>query len=165
MEHHRREDIWHDIADALTRGTSLLVRYLARGTNLTFRIVLATLAQDGPTRLTALAVATGVSQPAMTQCVGRMELEGLVIRLTDCADARTILIDLTDDGRALRADLSETIHARLAELLDTLSPKDEAALGMAIHVASPLIEQLTRDAAQQTCLLPAPEPERSPRSV
>ena len=42
MEHHRREDILHDIADALTRGTSLLVRYLARGTNLTFRIVLAT---------------------------------------------------------------------------------------------------------------------------
>jgi hypothetical protein len=45
--------------------------------------------------------------------------------------------------------LLESIHDRLAELLDTLSPHDEATLGTAMRVALPLIEQLTREAAQQ----------------
>jgi DNA-binding MarR family transcriptional regulator len=125
------------------------VRYLAYGTSLTSRTVLATLAEDGPTRLTALAAGIGVSQPAMTQCVGRMEREGLVVRLIDPDDARATLVDLTDAGRALRKELLESIHDRLAELLDTLSPHDEATLGMAMRVALPLIEQLTREAAQQ----------------
>ena len=85
-----------------TVAASLLVRHLARGASLTIRTVLATLAEDGPTRLTALAAATGVSQPAMTQSVGRMEREGLVIRLIDPEDARATLVDVTDAGRALR---------------------------------------------------------------
>jgi DNA-binding MarR family transcriptional regulator len=78
-----------------------------------------------------------------------MEREGLVVRLVDPEDARATLVDLTDAGRALRKELLESIHDRLAELLDTLSPHDEATLGMAMRVALPLIEQLTREAAQQ----------------
>ena len=125
-----------------------MVRHLARGTSLTYRTVLATLAEDGPTRLTALAAATGVTQPAMTQSVGRMEREGLVVRLVDPDDARATLVDITAAGRALRAELHQSQDDRLAELLDTLSPHDEATLALALRVASPLIEQLTRHAAQ-----------------
>lgn len=72
MEKRRSVDTRHGIADTLTSGASLLVRYLAYGISLTSRTVLATLAEDGRTRLTALAAGTGVSQPPMTQCVGRM---------------------------------------------------------------------------------------------
>jgi DNA-binding MarR family transcriptional regulator len=149
MEQRRSVDIRHGIADTLTSGASLLVRYLADGTSPTSQTVLATLAEDGPTQLTALAAGTGVSQPAMTQCVGRMEREGLVVRLIDPEDARATLVELTDAGRAVRKELLESIHDRLAELLDTLSPHDEATLGTAMRVALPLIEQLTREAAQQ----------------
>jgi DNA-binding MarR family transcriptional regulator len=156
MDQRPSVDIRHGIADTLSSGGSLLVRYLAYGTSLTSRTVLATLAEDGPTRLTALAAGIGVSQPAMTQCVGRMEREGLVVRLIDPDDARATLVDLTDAGRALRKELLESIHDRLAGLLDTLSPHDEATLGMAMRVALPLIEQLTREAAQQPrCLSPS----------
>jgi DNA-binding MarR family transcriptional regulator len=139
-------DTRHGIADTLTSGASLLVRYLAYGTSLTSRTVLATLAEDGRTRLTALAAGTGVSQPAMTQCVGRMEREGLVVRLIDPEDVRATLVDVTDAGRALRKELLESIRDRLAELLDTLSPEGEATLGVAMRIALPLIEQLTREA-------------------
>jgi DNA-binding MarR family transcriptional regulator len=149
MEQRRSVDIRHGIADTLTSGASLLVRYLADGTSPTSQTVLATLAEDGPTQLTALAAGTGVSQPAMTQCVGRMEREGLVVRLIDPEDARATLVELTDAGRAVRKELLESIHDRLAELLDTLSPHDEATLGTAMRVALPLIEQLTCEAAQQ----------------
>jgi hypothetical protein len=65
MKQRRSVDIRHGIADTLTSGASLPVRSLAYGTNLTSRTVLATLAEDGPTRLTALAVGSGVSQPAL----------------------------------------------------------------------------------------------------
>jgi DNA-binding MarR family transcriptional regulator len=86
------------------------VRHLARGTSLTHRTVLATLVEDGPTRLTALAAATAVTQPAMTQSVGRMEREGLVVRLVDPEDARATLVDITAAGRALRARRQRTAY-------------------------------------------------------
>ena len=156
----RDVEIRQDIADGLSLGASLLVRHLARGASLTIRTVLATLAEDGPTRLTVLAAATGVSQPAMTQCVGRMQREGLVIRLIDPEDARATLVDITDAGRALRGELKGSIHERLAELLDTLSPRDEATLSLAMRVALPIIGQLTTQAAQQPSALPAPHAER-----
>jgi DNA-binding MarR family transcriptional regulator len=155
MGHDRDANMRVCIADTLNRGASLLVRHVARGASLTSRTVLATLDEDGPTRLTALAAATGVSQPAMTQFVGRMEREGQVIRLIDPEDARATLVDLTDGGRAVRAGLLESLHERLAQLLDTLSPHDEATLGLAMRVALPLIEQLIREAAQQQGSLPA----------
>jgi DNA-binding MarR family transcriptional regulator len=137
------------IIDAIELGASLLVRHLARGASITTRTVLATLAEDGPTRLTALATATGVSQPAMTQMVGRMEREGLVIRLIDPEDARATLVDVTEEGRAARGQLLGAVHERLAELLDALPHHDEATLGLAMRVALPLIEQLTSQAVQQ----------------
>jgi DNA-binding MarR family transcriptional regulator len=156
MEQDRGSEIRDDIAEALARGASLVVRHLARGTSLTYRTVLATLAEDGPTRLTALAAATGVTQPAMTQSVGRMEREGLVVRLVDPEDARATLVDITDPGRALRSELHQSQDERLGlGLLDTLSPHDEATLGLALRVAVPFIEQLTRHAAQHPHARPA----------
>jgi DNA-binding MarR family transcriptional regulator len=146
-QQHGGSKIREDIAEGLYRGAMLLVRYLAQGTSLAHRTVLATLEEDGPTRLTALALANGVSQPAMTQLVGRLERDGLVIRLVDPEDARATLVDITGAGRALRAELHEAQNDHLAELLDTLSLEDEATLGLAMRVALPLIQRLTQQAA------------------
>ena len=51
----RSEDTRHNIADGLTCVSSLVVRYLTRGPGLTSRTVMASLAENGPIRLTALA--------------------------------------------------------------------------------------------------------------
>jgi DNA-binding MarR family transcriptional regulator len=156
MEQQRRgSKTREDIAEGLYRGSKLLVRHLARGTSLAHRTVLATLEEDGPTRLTALATASGVSQPAMTQTVGRLERDGLVIRLIDPDDARATLVDITDTGRALRAELHEAQNDQLAELLETLSPEDEATLGLAMRVALPLIQRLTQQATSMNGASPA----------
>ena len=144
------------IGEALDLGATLLVRHVARTTSLTSRMVLSALREDGPTRLTELASSTGVSQPAMTQLVGRMEREGLVVRLIDPEDARATLVEITEAGRAVWAELKVSRRERLAELLDTLSPDDEATLGLAMRVALPLIEQLTRHAAEHPKTQPAP---------
>jgi DNA-binding MarR family transcriptional regulator len=136
------------IAEALRVGTTVMIRHLARGTSLTSRNVLSALAVEGPSRLTALAAATGIAQPAMTQLVGRMEREGLVVRLIDRADGRATLVAITDAGRALRDELHQSVHERMAELLDRLSADDQATLALALRVATPLLQQLTRDAAE-----------------
>ena len=135
-----------DIAEGLYRGAMLLVRHLARGTSLAHRTVLATLEEDGPTRLTALAAANGVSQPAMTQLVGRLERDGLVIRLIDPDDARATLVDITDTGRALRAELHEAQNDQLAELLDAVPRRrGHAGLGHArCHAAHPATDPAGR---------------------
>ena len=148
MERKPHPDIAVGIAEALRVGSSVMIRHLARGSSLTSRNVLAALATDGPSRLTSLATATGIAQPAMTQLVGRLEREGLVIRLTDPEDARATLVAITDAGRALRAEQYQTAHERMAELLDTLTADDQATLALAMRVAMPLLQQLTHGAAQ-----------------
>ena len=150
MENELSSDIAGGIAEALRVGASVMIRHLARGTSLTSRNVLAALAAEGPSRLTALATATGIAQPAMTQLVGRLERDGLVVRLVDPEDARATLVAITDAGRALRAELHQSAHERMAELLDRLSADDQATLALAMRVATPLLEQLTRDAAQHS---------------
>jgi DNA-binding MarR family transcriptional regulator len=155
MEKKLGSDIAVGIAEALRVGTMLGVRHLARGTSLTSRNVLSALATDGPSRLTALATATGIAQPAMTQLVGRMEREGLAVRLIDPDDGRATLVAITDAGRALQAQQRQSTHERMAELLGRLSADDQATLALAMRVAMPLLEQLTRDAAEYRQLQPA----------
>jgi DNA-binding MarR family transcriptional regulator len=155
MEKEPDSDIVVGIAEALRVGATLSVRHLARGTSLTSRNVLAALAAEGPCRLTALATATGIAQPAMTQLVGRMEREGLVVRLIDPEDGRATLVAITDAGRALRAEQRQSVRERMAELLDKLSADNQATLALAMRVAMPLLQQLTRDAAEHPQSEPA----------
>jgi DNA-binding MarR family transcriptional regulator len=145
-----RLDLRDDIANALHLGAVLLTRHLASnstGLSLSARAVLATLADDGPTRLMRLATAGGITQPAMTQLVGRLEREGLVVRLFDPDDGRATLVDITDAGRALLAQLRQRQRDNLAELLEALSPEDEATLSLATRVAVPLLDKLRNVAA------------------
>jgi DNA-binding MarR family transcriptional regulator len=150
MEPQHRLDLRDDIANALHLGAVLLTRHLAsssRGLSLSARAVVGTLAEDGPTRLTGLATAGGITQPAMTQLVGRLERDGLVVRLIDPDDGRATLVDITEAGQALRAQLWQTQRDNLAELLEALSPDDEATLSLAMRVAAPLLDKLRNVAA------------------
>ena len=155
MEKELSSDIAGGIAEALRVGASVMIRHLARGTSLTSRNVLAALAVEGRSRLTALATATGIAQPAMTQLVGRLEREGLVVRLIDPEDGRATLVAITNAGRALQAEQRQSTHERMAELLDRLSADDQATLALAMRVAMPLLQQLTRDAAEHPQSEPA----------
>jgi DNA-binding MarR family transcriptional regulator len=155
METELGSDIAVGIAEGVRVGTMLMVRHLARGASATSRNVLAALFTEGPSRLTALAMATGIAQPAMTQLVGRMEREGLVVRLVDPEDGRATLVAITDAGRALHSEQRQSTHERMAELLDKLSADDQAALALAMRVAVPLLHQLIRAAAEHPLAEPA----------
>ncbi|KHL00971.1 hypothetical protein LK10_18335 [Sinomonas humi] len=106
---------------------------------------LARLEAEGPLRITELARAEGVSQPAMTQLVGRLESDGLVARETPDDDRRSVLVASTPRGREVFSQRRKRRDAHLRELLETLEPTDRAA----IEAALPALERLVSAAAQE----------------
>src|ERR1700722_10546454 len=70
------------------------------GLSLTAAATLTTLERSGPSRLTALAAYEGVTQPAMTQLVDRLQGMSLLERMPDPADGRVVQVRITGEGRA-----------------------------------------------------------------
>jgi DNA-binding MarR family transcriptional regulator len=102
------------------------------GLSLTAAATLATLERSGPCRLTALAAYEGVTQPAMTQLVDRLQGMGLLERTPDPTDGRVVQVRITGDGRALLARRRAERAERVAELLMRLSPGEQALLTAAL---------------------------------
>src|ERR1700685_118558 len=73
------------------------------GLSLPAAATLASIERSGPQRLTALAAREGVTQPAMTQLISRLEDAGQVRRESDPDDGRGVLATITDAGRAALA--------------------------------------------------------------
>jgi DNA-binding MarR family transcriptional regulator len=92
----------------------------------------------GAQRITDLAALEGITQPAMTALVNRLEEHGWAERAADPADGRAIRVSLTDGGRERllrhRADRSR----RIAERLAVLEPEDQRALLAALPALSRL---------------------------
>jgi DNA-binding MarR family transcriptional regulator len=120
-------------------GLFRLVRWLSPpGLSLTAAATLGTLERSGPTRLTVLAASEGVTQPAMTQLIARMQESGLVTRSADPEDGRVVQVQITDAGRELVAGRRAARAERLRALLDTLSPADQDALAAALPAINAL---------------------------
>jgi DNA-binding MarR family transcriptional regulator len=100
--------------------------------SLTAAATLATLDRGGPRRLTALAAREGVTQPAMTQLVARLQDTGLADRVPDPTDGRVVQVRITAEGQAMVARRRAVRAERLAGLLARLSPDDQAALAAAL---------------------------------
>jgi DNA-binding MarR family transcriptional regulator len=119
------------------------------GLSLTAAATLAAIERFGPQRLTALAAREGVTQPAMTQLISRLEDAGLVRRESHPDDGRVVLVTITDEGRATLAQRRDTRAARLAVILARLSPEHLAALAAArpaldALASVPRADELTR---------------------
>jgi DNA-binding MarR family transcriptional regulator len=107
--------------------------------SLTAASTLRRLERSGPHRLSELYVPEGVSQPAMTQLVTRLEKEGLAQRSSDPADGRAVVVSITEAGRAAVARRREGRAQALAGLLQRLPPADHDA----IVAALPALERLS----------------------
>jgi DNA-binding MarR family transcriptional regulator len=125
-----------DLATALTLDLERIMglyRSLTEpgGLSLTAAATLTAIERLGPQRLTALAAREGVTQPAMTQLISRLEDAGQVRRESDPDDGRVVLVAITDAGRATLAHRRETRASRLAVILAELTPDHLAALDAA----------------------------------
>ena len=102
--------------------------------------VLARLERDGPQRLTELAISERISQPGMSQLVGRLERDGLVGRSASSEDRRGVLVGLTDAGRELVGRRRVARATALRRLLDRLDPSDRTTIENALPALSRLVE-------------------------
>jgi DNA-binding MarR family transcriptional regulator len=113
--------------------------------SLTAASTLRRLERSGPHRLCELYAPEGVSQPAMTQLVTRLEKEGLAERGGDPADGRVVVVTITDAGRAAVARRREGRAQALSALMSGLSEPEYAA----ILAALPALERLSDLVAEQ----------------
>jgi DNA-binding MarR family transcriptional regulator len=104
----------------------------ASGLSMTAAATLADIERLGPQRLTALAVREGVTQPAMTQLISRLEESGLVRREASQEDGRVVLVVITDEGRVVLARRRAGRTERLAAIIAQLDPEHLAALASAL---------------------------------
>ncbi len=104
----------------------------ASGLSMTAAATLAGIERLGPQRLTLLAAREGVTQPAMTQLISRLEESGLVRREPSVDDGRVVLVAITEQGRATLAHRRSARAERLAGIIAQLSPDHRAALAAAL---------------------------------
>jgi DNA-binding MarR family transcriptional regulator len=96
-----------------------------------------------PRRITELASREGLTQPAMTRLVTRLEGRGWVKRDVDPADGRVVLVAPTVAGRQMHERLQAEYRALLHEDMTALPDRDLNTLAEAIKILDRLIAQLT----------------------
>jgi DNA-binding MarR family transcriptional regulator len=139
-----------ELATAVGTGLERLIRLMrsltpAGGLSITAAATLASLERSGPCRLTSLAELEGVTQPAMTQVVARLQEAGLASRAADPDDGRVVLVSITSGGRTELTRRRAARGGRLAGMLAELSDEERAALKAAL----PVIETLTNMAPRE----------------
>ncbi|MCV2392702.1 MarR family transcriptional regulator [Actinotalea sp. M2MS4P-6] len=105
---------------------------------------LATLERWGTLRPSDLARSERVTPPVMTRIVALLEERGLVIREPSPEDARSILVEITDEGRRAVARVRTERSEIVAELLEVLSDGQRQALDDALGA----VEALAREAGR-----------------
>ncbi len=110
------------------------------GLSLTAASTLGTLERHGPLRLTELATREGVTQPAMTQLVSRLERDALAARAADPVDGRVVLVQITRAGRDLLHHRRSVRARKVNVLLRGLPEQDRQAIEAALPALNRLAE-------------------------
>jgi DNA-binding MarR family transcriptional regulator len=84
--------------------------------------------QYRPFTLSDLADRHAVTSPTMSNTINVLEERGWVARRRSTEDRRLVWIEITDEGRAKLAQMNDEIVARVAALLDRMTPQQRQTL-------------------------------------
>jgi DNA-binding MarR family transcriptional regulator len=137
------------VADSLERIvasgialTTLAIAAAPPGSELTFpqwRVMVILAVAGRPMRMSQVARGIGVTLPAMSRQLRRMERRGLVAVSPDPVDRRASAVRLTDAGELVRAAIVASRLAMIAAL--TASLESEPGLQDALRRAADAMEQ------------------------
>jgi DNA-binding MarR family transcriptional regulator len=126
------DDDLRALGEDLITTAARVVRWVPKENGFTISLaaarLLARLQDDGPTRISELAVAEKCSQPTITNHVKRLEAAHLVDRTADPRDARAWMIKLTKKGNQQLSVMRASIGTSLEPYLATMSKRDLKAL-------------------------------------
>jgi DNA-binding MarR family transcriptional regulator len=111
-----------------------------QGLTLTQLAVLGTLDRHGALTLGELAAHEKVQPPSMTRTTAALEAAGLVTRVTDPADRRQVMVQMSRAGLSLLYDDRRRREAWLAERLEQLTAEERELL----HEVAPLLDRLAQ---------------------
>jgi DNA-binding MarR family transcriptional regulator len=125
-------DDLHALGEDLISTAARMVRWVPKENGFSISLaaarLLARLHDNGPTRISELAVAERCSQPTITNPVKRLEAAQLVDRAADPRDARAWMIKLTKKGNQQLVSMRNSIGTSLEPYLATMSKRDLKAL-------------------------------------
>ena len=126
------DDDLHALGEDLISTAARMVRWVPKENGFSISLaaarLLARLHDNGPTRISELAVAERCSQPTITNHVKRLEAAQLVDRAADPRDARAWMIKLTKKGNQQLVSMRNSIGTSLEPYLATMSKRDLKAL-------------------------------------
>jgi DNA-binding MarR family transcriptional regulator len=126
------DDDLHALGEDLITTAARVVRWVPKEDGFSISLaaarLLARLHDNGPTRISDLALAEKCSQPTITNHVKRLEAAHLVERAADSRDARAWMIKLTKKGNQQLSLMRASIGTSLEPYLATMSKRDLKAL-------------------------------------
>jgi DNA-binding MarR family transcriptional regulator len=135
-----------DIAEALPQRATNLARLFIRRSSLKLsrtEIGVLGATSDTPQRITDLAAAEGVTQPAITSLVNRLAERGWVTRRPDPEDGRVVLVATTASGRSVLNQVRAEYRAFFHEEMASLADDEVAVLATAIEILDKLVGRLS----------------------
>jgi DNA-binding MarR family transcriptional regulator len=135
------EDL-HELGEFLVSTAAAVVRRVPTDgleVSLAAARVMARIQDNGPCRISDLAIQERSSQPTITNHIKRLETAGLVQRSLDPRDARAWLIDLSPLGRQRLVEIRVRLGTNIEPMLEKLSARDRKALRAGLEVMRRLI--------------------------
>jgi len=80
---------------------------------------------DGACSVSALAEAADIASPTATRTLDGLERDGIVVRRPSETDRRSVLVELTDQGRETMLASRKRLRAARAELYARLEPSEQ----------------------------------------
>jgi DNA-binding MarR family transcriptional regulator len=121
-----REHGWDEAADGMAAVTSLMraqaivqtrVDEVLRPLELTFAryelLMLLSFTRHGQLPMTKAGARLQVHPASVTNAASRLEAAGLVVRRPDPADGRGVLVEITDEGRAVAAKATGLLNGEV----------------------------------------------------
>ena len=126
------DDDLQGLGEELITTAARMVRWVPKEHSFTISLaaarLLARLHDNGPTRISDLAIAERCSQPTITNHIKRLEAAQLVDRHVDPGDARAWIITLTETGEQQLASMRASLGTSLQPYLAAMSRRDRKAL-------------------------------------
>jgi DNA-binding MarR family transcriptional regulator len=135
------EDL-HELGELLVSTAAAVIRRVPTDgmeVSLAAARVMARIQDNGPCRISDLAIQERSSQPTITNHVKRLEAGGLVERTLDPSDARAWLIDLSPLGRQRLLEIRTRLGTNIEPMLEQLSARERKALRSGLEVMQRLI--------------------------
>lgn len=104
---------------------------------------------ERPYRLTELAEMQAVSAPTMSNTITALEERGWVTRVRSESDRRVVMVDISQAGREVMAEMYHHTRSRIAEFLSVLSPHELALLRDGLTILNATFTAALRSARQQ----------------